>query len=195
MLTLLRTASVLDFDKGSCSLEKIPSEYFVHILPTEDKRSASLYLNFEKVGCSLNDNSENNDGFRYHDVFHFGLATFFGWSPFVRRITRTKRKSILELDEIQDGGRALLVEESICLLAHNFALGELSGNDAVNVTKILTSHLEISAISALDWQNWFQIMKEIFLFVKEQNGVVMNCSKKHGCIEYWALDSCFAKIV
>ena len=49
----------------------------------------------------------------FHDVFHLAYAAILGWSPVLRALFKVKRKSQPEIDEIQDGARAILIEEGI----------------------------------------------------------------------------------
>jgi hypothetical protein len=55
------------------------------------------------------------DDFRFHDVFHFAYVAVLTWSPVVRALFRLKRKSTPEIDEAQDGARAILIEEGITI--------------------------------------------------------------------------------
>jgi NTP pyrophosphatase (non-canonical NTP hydrolase) len=65
------------------------------------------------VGDRLTDNSAVADDYRYHDVFHLSYIAFLGWSPTMRSLLRLKRKSRPEIDEQQDGARAVITEEGI----------------------------------------------------------------------------------
>jgi NTP pyrophosphatase (non-canonical NTP hydrolase) len=65
------------------------------------------------IGDRLTDNRFEADDYRFHDVFHLGYAAILGWSPVVRALFRVKRKSKPEIDESQDGARAILIEEGL----------------------------------------------------------------------------------
>jgi len=65
------------------------------------------------VGDRLTDNAPSPDDYRYHDVFHLSYVAFLGWSPVIRALLRLKRKSQPEIDEQQDGARAIITEEGI----------------------------------------------------------------------------------
>ena len=58
------------------------------------------------LGNELTDNAYENDGYRYHDVFHLAYAAVLGWSPVIRKLMDRKRKSDPQIDRIEDGGRA-----------------------------------------------------------------------------------------
>ena len=80
-----------------------------------------LRCNGINFGDRLTDNIEDPDGYRYHDVFHFAHAVYLGWSPVVRALLRTKRKSEPQKDEGQDGARAIILEEAVSAIVFNRA--------------------------------------------------------------------------
>ena len=65
------------------------------------------------LGDRLTDNHLPEDDYRFHDVFHLGYAAVLGWSPTIRALLKIKRKSLLEVDENEDGARANLIEEGL----------------------------------------------------------------------------------
>lgn len=72
------------------------------------QKSSGVY-----VGDRLTDNAVVEDDYRFHDVFHYAYAAVLGWSPVMRALLRLKRKSRPEVDEAQDGARAILIEEGV----------------------------------------------------------------------------------
>lgn len=74
-----------------------------------------------KIGDPLTDNIGEEDYYRFHDVFHFAYAAVLGWSPVLRALFKLKRKSFPELDENEDGARAVLIEEGISTWIFNTA--------------------------------------------------------------------------
>jgi hypothetical protein len=73
------------------------------------------------IGDPLTDNSHRPDGYRFHDVFHLSYAAHLGWSPVIRALLKLKRKSKPELDENEDGARAIILEEGISTWIFNHA--------------------------------------------------------------------------
>ena len=73
------------------------------------------------VGDRLTDNRQEKDDYRFHDVFHMAYAAKLGWSPVIRALLRRKRKSTPEIDEAQDGARAILIEEGVSTWIFNHA--------------------------------------------------------------------------
>ena len=73
------------------------------------------------IGDRLTDNASIDDDYRFHDVFHYAYVSILGWSPVTRALLRLKRKSCSRTDEIQDGARAILIEEGITTWIFNQA--------------------------------------------------------------------------
>jgi NTP pyrophosphatase (non-canonical NTP hydrolase) len=91
-------------------------------LRKEDGRPfVTLELNGVKFGNDLTDNRPIQDDYRFHDIFHLAHATFLGWSPTLRALLRRKRKSVSQVDENEDGARAILIEEGISTWIFNKA--------------------------------------------------------------------------
>jgi hypothetical protein len=65
------------------------------------------------IGDPLTDNILDADDYRFHDVFHFAHAAILHWSPVMRALIKQKRKSDKKMDEAQDGGRSIVVEEGL----------------------------------------------------------------------------------
>jgi NTP pyrophosphatase (non-canonical NTP hydrolase) len=86
-----------------------------------DRRVAFMTVNGVRVGDNLTDNREEPDSYRFHDVFHLAYAAVLGWSPVTRALLKCKRKSKQNVDENQDGARAMLIEEAVSLLVFNHA--------------------------------------------------------------------------
>ena len=74
------------------------------------------------IGDRLTDNRTQPDDYRFHDVFHLAYAAILGWSPVTRALFRVKRKSTPEIDENQDGARAILIEEGISTWIFNHGM-------------------------------------------------------------------------
>jgi NTP pyrophosphatase (non-canonical NTP hydrolase) len=58
-------------------------------------------LEGEQVGAELTDNAHDDDGYRFHDVFHAAFVAVLGWSPVLRKLLGRKRRSIAKLDEVE----------------------------------------------------------------------------------------------
>jgi NTP pyrophosphatase (non-canonical NTP hydrolase) len=124
------------------------------------------------VGVKLTDNAHKGDGYRFHDVFHLAYAAVLGWSPVIRGLLRRKRKSNQRIDEIEDGGRAAVVEEAISVLVFNEAPQRAWFNEESTVdigllkTIIrLTAGLEVHICTAKQWKaailQGYSVFKEL----------------------------------
>lgn len=86
-----------------------------------DRQLVVQSINGVFVGDRLTDNSAKPDGYRFHDVFHLAYVAHLGWSPVIRGLLKRKRKSKPEIDENQDGARAMIIEEGIATWIFNHA--------------------------------------------------------------------------
>lgn len=106
------TSTLPSFDDAFDEDERLPAHFEIVIKQRKNGRS---YLQWNGVflGNPLTDNILDPDGFRFHDVFHLAHAAILHWSPTFRALIKHKRKSNKVIDEAQDGGRAIVVEEGL----------------------------------------------------------------------------------
>ncbi|MBO6683325.1 MAG: hypothetical protein JJ925_00145, partial [Parvibaculum sp.] len=106
--------------------ERLPRNLDVQFLERQrgnGRVEVIMRVNNLNMGDRLTDNAAVDDGYRYHDAFHLAYAAVLGWSPVTRAIFRCKRKSDPEKDEVEDGARAIIIEEAISHTIFNYALG------------------------------------------------------------------------
>ncbi len=127
-----------------------------------------LTIDGNAAGDSLADNSHDPDGYRFHDVFHLAHAAKLGWSPVLRgKLLKRpeedppdrKRRSSEKHNEVEDGGRAIVIDEAVVAYVweyasrHSFLEGVTTIDYGVLKTiKQLTGGLEVSSRSAHDWE-------------------------------------------
>ena len=153
---LKRTAEA-HFDALCTPKEQLPREFEVEIRPVEDPDSPEpkiqVVWNGKVVGDPLGDNTYDDSGYRFHDVFHLANAAVLGWSPVARgKLFERKRKSDARLDSVEDGGRAIVVEEGFAAYVfeygrhHNY-LDCVTSLDyqVLRTFRTLTSGLEVQA--------------------------------------------------
>jgi NTP pyrophosphatase (non-canonical NTP hydrolase) len=110
-------------------------------------------------GDQLTDASRVKDGYRFHDVFHLAYAVVLGWSPVSRALLGRKRRSDPAVDEAEDGGRAIVIEEAVSVLVFAYA----GNHDYLEGVNRLDQHLldtiqslvcgtEVGVRSAADWE-------------------------------------------
>ena len=139
--------------------ERLPRRMDVSIRTSSSDR-AEMVIDGVKVGDPLGDNRYEDDGYRFHDVFHLSYASILGWSPTLRALLKCKRKSVPSVDEVEDGGRALVIEEGISAMVFSYAERRdfLDGAEEVDygllrTIKEMTSHLEVACRTEWDWES------------------------------------------
>lgn len=124
------------FDETFPVHEQLPRQLTIDIEEVElnGRTMARLTCDGTPVGDPLTDNRDDDDDYRFHDVFHLSYAAHLGWSPTLRRLLRVKRKSDSRIDEVQDGARAVLIEEGIATWIFNHAqhLAQFEGITALD---------------------------------------------------------------
>ena len=111
------------FDAAFPETEQLPRLLVVSFdeIEQDGQMVSRMMRNGVPIGDPLTDNRVEDDDYRFHDVFHLAHAAYLGWSPTLRRLLQVKRKSDPKIDEVQDGARAILVEEGIATWVFNHA--------------------------------------------------------------------------
>ena len=159
------------FDEDYAENERLPRKMDIFIRPDGHGRTRTT-VNGEKFGDPLTDNHYADDGYRFHDIFHLSFASMLGWSPTARALLKRKRKSNPKVDETEDGGRAMVVEEGISAFVFDYAARRnfLEGVKTVDYRllrsiKEWTEHLEVARRIEADWERaivtGFQIWREV----------------------------------
>jgi NTP pyrophosphatase (non-canonical NTP hydrolase) len=149
-------------DSGFPREQRIPRRFTVRFEEVEEpdgKMRVTVSCAGRSIGGMLRDNSYVQDGYRFHDVFHLAYAACLGWSPVLRELLNCKRSKHAVVDEVEDGGRAIVIEEGIAAFVfghaskHKFLEGLTSLDfDVLKVVKDMTSGLEVSDASWRDWE-------------------------------------------
>jgi NTP pyrophosphatase (non-canonical NTP hydrolase) len=148
-------------DRSFPAKERLPRTFTVEFRESKRRTGPRLTLlhNGKQCGDHLTDNSHYEDGYRYHDIFHLAYAAVLGWSPVTRKILKCKRRSDHRTDEIEDGGRARVIEEGISALVFQYAekhkfldgVGRVD-SDLLSLITRLTANLEVSDASTGEWE-------------------------------------------
>jgi|TARA_R110002049_G_scaffold264815_1_gene440962 NTP pyrophosphatase (non-canonical NTP hydrolase) len=122
--------------------QRFPREFSVSFVSVGPDR-LQMFCDGAPLGDELTDNSSEDDGYRFHDIMHLANVAKLGWSPVLRSLLGRKRKFDPDLDEVQDGARARIVEEAIVKAVHSE--GErIAGPDyASSSTSLFSSKKEI----------------------------------------------------
>lgn len=150
--------------------EQLPNSFVVNFKEINDRENKSVRITIDgsQIGDVIDDNSYEDDFYRYHDVFHYTFATMLDWSPCTRAMLGRKRKSIPIVDEYEDGARATITEEAISLILFNEAKRtNLFENKSVSKTLLkiimqMTEPFEVRSKTETEWEN--AILKGYELF-------------------------------
>jgi NTP pyrophosphatase (non-canonical NTP hydrolase) len=96
--------------------QQLPRQFTTRFVTAEGKDGlprVKIYLGTEPAGDALDDNSYEEDHYRFHDAFHLAHAAVLGWSPVFRWMLKAKRKEDLTVDRVEDGARAIALEEGL----------------------------------------------------------------------------------
>jgi NTP pyrophosphatase (non-canonical NTP hydrolase) len=111
------------FDANFSKNEQLPRRFSLKLVESGErgKRHVTPYFEGAPLGDKLTDNRMEDDDYRFHDAFHMAFAAKLGWSPNLRRLLKCKRKSAPKIDEVEDGARAVLIEEGVSTWVFNHA--------------------------------------------------------------------------
>jgi hypothetical protein len=151
----------LDSTRNYSEHERLPRRFEAQLVESRegDSLKVRLYTDGRQIGDPLTDNTYAPDDYRFHDAFHLAHAAVLGWSPVIRSLLKRKRKSRPEVDEVEDGGRAIAIEEGLSAIIFDYARRRafLEGVTALDsgllrTVKDVTSHLEVSRCTYGDWE-------------------------------------------
>lgn len=151
----------IPFDQDYPPEEQLPrtARFVLRLAEVNGTTKSVLTWDGQAVGDPLTDSSHVDDDYRMHDVFHLSYVAVLGWSPVMRSLLRRKRRSNPRMDEAEDGGRAIAIEEGISALVfsyasqHNYLDGKAHiDNNLLDVIGSMVGHLEVGAHRAADWE-------------------------------------------
>lgn len=168
------------FDRSYPTYERLPREMQIQVLERDrgqDRVEVILRSRDMNIGDRLTDNATRDDGYRYHDVFHFAYAAVLGWSPVIRALLRSKRKSNPKVDEAQDGARAGIVEEAIAHTVFQYAEGHSLLRNLKHIDHGITQlicrmvrGLEVEELAMHEWERAIFVGFEAFRALKQHRG-------------------------
>lgn len=181
------------YDEDQESREQLPRRLIVRFDEQTEVRSGReigvvtlTVLNgemaFRRMGDPIDDNSDIDDFYRYHDALHLAHMALLGWSPVIRAILdpKRKRKSVERLDRVEDGARAIVIEEGLTAAVfaeaadHSyFATTTRVPRDLLKSCMRATAHLEVQNRSIADWQHAVLAGYAAFRFLVEHRSGVL----------------------
>jgi len=189
------TKHIINFDSTFGVDEQLPRKFLVSFKETKsaDMPQVQVSVDGKQIGDIINDNSHENDFYRYHDVFHYTFATMLGWSPCTRAMIRKKRKSIPVIDEIEDGARATITEEAISLMIFNeakkknfFEKKSKVDKSVLKIIKGMTEPFEVRSRTEQEWETAINKGYEIFRHLVKNKGGKVRFDMNERIAEYIA---------
>lgn len=183
-----------DFDKDFKEDERLPEHFRIEIA---DKKIGKSYLKWKGVfiGDPLTDSIRDQDGYRFHDVFHLANAAILHWSPTFRSLIKHKRKSCPETEEAEDSGRAIVIEEGLTAWLFSYAntpelkLFENQDSVSYDVLKTVsqfTRGFEVSKCPLYLWEKSILEGFRVFRQVKANSGGIIIGDREKRTIDYQA---------
>ena len=170
------------FDEEEDEFEQLPRLIEMEIVEKLEGGKAQVIQRCRgiNIGDRLTDNIAEHDDYRFHDVFHLAYAAVLGWSPVTRTLFQVKRKSNPRVDEEQDGGRAIVIEEAVAAFVFNHAkrLDHFSASDRVDYSLLkaireLAQGYEVDVCPLWMWERAILQGFDVFrLLRKKRRGVV-----------------------
>ena len=189
-----RNVSAFCFDHDFPEKERLPRKFELEIFEITENSSVTVkaFSNGIQIGNTLTDNSYSDDGYRFHDIFHIAYAAILGWSPVTRTLlNKRKRKSKPMIDEVEDGGRAIAIEEGISALVFSYAKRHnfLKGVNALDyqllkTIKDMTSHLEVAQCSLGSWERAILYGYRTWRLVVKNKGGKIIADLDKSCLSY-----------
>ena len=178
------------FDVDYPDFEQLPQKFEIEFVK-RTLSSQAIRMNGIFLGSPLTDNIHDQDGYRYHDVFHFTYAAILHWSPTFRALLKHKRKSNSQTDEEQDGGRAIVVEEGLTAWIFTIAkennffinMNNLTFDMLKNVGQFVKGY-EVEECPLILWEEAILGGYKVFRKVRENGGGVVIGDRNSRTISY-----------
>ena len=173
--------------------QRIPRRFRIRIEELDGTSPPRILLSRRGKPCGneLTDNSYDDDGYRFHDAFHLAYETILRWSPVTRKLLGCKRRSQPKIDEVQDGGRAIVIEEGIAAFVFDYARRHrfFDGVNHVDTgvlrtIKSLVTGLEVASRSTKDWERAILSGFHIWRQVRRNGGGFVACDLVERRIRY-----------
>lgn len=182
-------------DAEAPELQKFPKS--VNLTFDGEGNKVQIRVNGKTFGDVLDDNAHDDDGYRFHDVFHFAYMTKLGWSPVARKQLGLKRRYDPDLDRVEDGARAIFLEEGISVFVFNQNVRTDDGISAfsdrrnipfsvLSAIKIMTKNVEVSVRDITAWRDAIALGFQMFDKLHEHDGGRIFCDVEKGTMRFEA---------
>ncbi|NII29398.1 nucleoside triphosphate pyrophosphohydrolase family protein [Pseudoflavitalea sp. X16] len=184
-----------DFDEPFPDHEKFPAEFEIQFISYKEDAKNKLKIidkaTGEMIGDPLTDNTHEEDGYRFHDIFHYGYLAVLGWSPVLRKLLKLKRKSDPVVDENEDGARSQITEELVSLYIYHHALdhnllqyGTSVDSGVIKQVQNLVKNTEVKDCTGKQWEKAILNSYEVFNRLRKNDGGRVLVSRKNRSLIY-----------
>lgn len=164
--------------------QRFPDKFSLAFEPSGQK--VHIRVGGKPFGDPLDDNAHEDDGYRFHDIFHFAYMTRLGWSPVARKQLKLKRRYDPDIDRVEDGARAIFLEEGISVFVFNQNTRTEDGVSAfsdrrnipfsvLSAIKIMTKGLEVRNRDITAWRDAIALGFQTFDKLMNHNGGRVSC--------------------
>ncbi len=182
------------FDIKFAEEERFPRHFKIEIIQRKSGES-HMRWNGVFIGDPLTDNSYTQDGYRFHDVFHLAYAAILHWSPTFRALIKQKRKSNPKMDEVEDGGRAIVIEEGLTAWIFSHATQSKFFNeqeslpfDLLKTVQQFVKGYEVEKCPLKLWERAILDGYKVFRQVRHNGGGIVIGNLEHRTIKYKPLE-------
>lgn len=123
-------------------------------------------------GQHLTDNSQRDNGYRYHDAIHMAFMACLHWSATMRSLLGIKRKSDDAKDHNEDSARPIFLEEGLAAVLAALSVRRMDfeadaniDGDVLEAVKACTRDLEVADVPGWAWRivivTGFKAMREL----------------------------------
>lgn len=179
------------FDGGDKPTERLPRQLTIHLAEIAGTDHQVLPVwNGIPCGNQLGDNAYDEDGYRWHDCFHLAHLAVLGWSPVFRALLKRKRKSSPRVDDVEDGGRAVAIEEGITAMvfgaatrAGHFERVRVVDGDLLRTCMRMCVGREVNICSPLEWERAILCGYDVWRTVRDAGHGAVTCDLDARTIE------------
>lgn len=180
-----------EFDKDFSRDEQIPRKFEIRFV-TKSNGKSYMKWNDVFIGDALGDNHKDNDDYKYHDVFHLAFASILHWSPTFRALIKHKRKSDPKIDETEDSGRAIVIEEGLSawlFSKHKIDKIDLTKKENITYDMLKTIREFVNGYEVHDcplqlWERAITQGYTAFADLSKYKGGIIECDLEKRCIQF-----------